>query len=388
MYPNISFFLQDFFGINLPLPIQTFGFFVALAFIISSWTLKLELLRKEKEGLIKAFTKDKLVGKRFDNFTFIMAGFIGFLIGFKLLYIINDYSQLVNDPQGVILSLKGELLGGFIGLIVNIYLKHKESKKQELEKPKLVKETIRPFELVGNITVIAAVAGIIGAKIFHNLENIDDFMADPIGQLLGFSGLTFYGGLICGAAAVIWYARKYNINYKYLCDAAAPSLMLAYGIGRMGCHFSGDGDWGVNNLALKPEWMSFLPDWMWAYSYPNNVLNAGVPIEGCIGNYCNQLPIPVFPTAFYEIIMALSLFAFLWTIRKRIKVPGMLFGIYMMVNGTERFFIEKIRVNTKYILFGNEITQAEIISFCLFISGAAIVWFLYRNSKKKQLTEQ
>ena len=86
--------------------------------------------------------------------------------------------------------------------------------------------------------------------------------------------------------------------------------------------------------------------------------------------------------------MALSLFAFLWTIRKRIKVPGMLFGIYMMVNGTERFFIEKIRVNTKYILFGNEITQAEIISFCLFISGAAIVWFLYRNSKKKQLTEQ
>jgi phosphatidylglycerol:prolipoprotein diacylglycerol transferase len=153
----------------------------------------------------------------------------------------------------------------------------------------------------------------------------------------------------------------------------------------MGCHFSGDGDWGINNLASKPEWMSFLPDWMWAYSYPNNVLNAGVPIEGCIGNYCNQLQIPVFPTAFYEIIMALSLFTFLWTIRRKIKIPGMLFGIYMMVNGIERFFIEKIRVNTKYIIFGNEITQAEIISLCLFISGAIIVWILYRNNKKQQL---
>jgi prolipoprotein diacylglyceryltransferase len=383
MNPNISFFLQDFFGINIPLPIQTFGFFVALAFVISSWTLKLELKRKEKEGHVKAFTSDKLVGKRFDNLTFLLAALVGFLIGYKLLFIINDYHQLVNDPQGVILSLKGHFLGGVIGAIANLYLKHSESKKQELEKPKLIKETTRPFELVGNITVIAALAGIIGAKIFHNLENIDDFMADPVGQLLGFSGLTFYGGLICGAASVIWYAKKYNINYKHLSDAAAPGLMLAYGIGRMGCHFSGDGDWGINNLAPKPEWMSFLPDWMWAYNYPNNVLNAGIPIEGCVGNYCNQLAIPVFPTAVYEIIMALSLFALLWSIRKKIQIPGMLFGIYMMVNGIERFFIEKIRVNTKYILFGNEITQAEIISFCLFITGATIVWILYRKNKNQ-----
>ena len=99
--------------------------------------------------------------------------------------------------------------------------------------------------------MLAAVSGLIGAKIFHNLENMDAFLADPMGQLLSFSGLTFYGGLICGTAVVIWYAKKHNMHYKHIADAAAPGLMLAYGVGRMGCHFSGDGDWGINNLSPK-----------------------------------------------------------------------------------------------------------------------------------------
>ena len=64
------------------------------------------------------------------------------------------------------------------------------------------------MRLFGNITMLAAAAGLLGAKIFHNLENIDAFLADPVGQLLSFSGLTFYGGLICGAAVVIWYGKN------------------------------------------------------------------------------------------------------------------------------------------------------------------------------------
>jgi prolipoprotein diacylglyceryltransferase len=383
MYPNISFFLQDIFGINIPLPIQTFGFFVALAFIFSSWTLKLELKRKEEEGLIYPFEQKKFIGKPTTLLNLVLAGIIGFLIGFKLVYAFLNYQEFVLNPQELILSTKGNHFSGLIFAVANIFIKFKEGQNQKLKSPKLITEKIRPFELVGNITMIAAISGILGAKIFHNLENINDFIADPIGQLLSFSGLTFYGGLICGAAAVIWYGKKHNINYKHLSDSAAPGLMLAYGIGRMGCHFSGDGDWGINNPNPKPEWMSFLPDWMWSYDYPNNVLNAGIPIKDCIGNYCNHLAIPVYPTAFYEIIMALLLFSFLWLIRKRIKIPGMLFGIYLMVNGVERFIIEKIRVNTKYILFGNEITQAEIISSCLFILGGIIIWRLYRKNEIK-----
>ena len=382
MYPNISYFLNDLFGIYIPLPIQTFGFFVALAFIFSSWTLALELKRKEKIGLIKAVKQTKLIGQKISTTQLISAGCIGFVLGYKLIYAALNYSEFAGNPQAVILSTEGHFIGGLLGATLNAFLKHREYKKQELDQPKTVSETVHPYQLVGNITLIAAVAGILGAKIFHNLENIDDFLADPIGQLLSFSGLTFYGGLICGAIAVIYYAKKYGINYKIISDAAAPGLMLAYGIGRMGCHFSGDGDWGITNLAPKPEWLSFLPDWAWAYTYPNNVINAGVPIEGCVGPYCNELLYPVFPTPIYEIVMALGLFALLWYLRKRINISGMLFGIYMVVNGIERFLIEKIRVNTKYILFGQEITQAELISLAMIIIGLAIVYRLYAQTKK------
>lgn len=382
MYPNISYLLNDLFGINIPLPIQTFGFFVAIAFLLSSWTLSLELKRKEKEGLIKPTKRKKIIGKKVSDQELIVQGIVGFLVGYKLLYAGLNYSDFVNNPQGMILSTEGHFLGGLLGAFINAYMKYREVKKEELDTPKTITETVHPFQLVGNITMIAAVSGIIGAKLFHNLENIDEFLADPIGQLLSFSGLTFYGGLICGAVAVIYYAKKYGIHYKIISDAAAPGLMLAYGIGRMGCHFSGDGDWGINNLAPKPEWMSFLPDWTWAYTYPNNVINAGVPIEGCIGNYCNELMYPVYPTPLYEIVIALGLFAFLWSIRKRISVPGVLFGIYMIVNGLERFFIEKIRINTNYIIFGKEITQAEIISFALIITGLIIVFRLLKGQRK------
>ena len=382
MYPNISYLINDLFGIYIPLPIQTFGFFVALAFIFSSWTLALELKRKEKIGLIKAVKHTKLIGQKISITQLISAACIGFVLGYKLLYAALNYSEFVGNPQAVILSTEGHLMGGLLGATLNAFLKHREYKKQELDQPKTVSETVHPYQLVGNITLIAAVAGILGAKIFHNLENIDDFLADPIGQLLSFSGLTFYGGLICGAIAVIYYAKKYGINYKIISDAAAPGLMLAYGIGRMGCHFSGDGDWGITNLAPKPEWLSFIPDWAWAYTYPNNVINAGVPIEGCVGPYCNELLYPVFPTPIYEIVMALGLFALLWYLRKRINISGMLFGIYMVVSGLERFLIEKIRVNTKYILFGQEITQAELISLAMIIIGLAIVYRLYAQTKK------
>ena len=382
MYPNISYLLNDLFGVYIPLPIQTFGFFVALAFIFSSWTLALELKRKEKIGLLKAVNRPKVIGQKISPTQLLSTAFVGFIIAYKLLYAVFNYSDFVANPQAIILSTDGHFMGGLLGAVLNAFLKYREYKKQELEQPKTISETVHPYQLVGNITMIAAVAGILGAKIFHNLENIDDFLADPIGQLLSFSGLTFYGGLICGAIAVIYYTKKYGIHYKIISDAAAPGLMLAYGIGRMGCHFSGDGDWGITNLAPKPEWLSFLPDWAWAYTYPHNVINAGVPIEGCVGPYCNELLYPVFPTPIYEIVMALGLFALLWYLRKRINIAGMLFGIYMVVNGLERFFIEKIRVNTKYILFGQEITQAELISLAMIISGLAIVYRLYTQAKK------
>ena len=172
----------------------------------------------------------------------------------------------------------------------------KENNKTRLDTPKEIEKTIHPYQLVGNMIMIAAVSGIIGAKIFANLENWDEFLDDPWGQLFSFSGLTFYGGLILGTISIAYYAKKYNIKLINLVDVFAPALILAYGIGRIGCHLSGDGDWGIVNTASKPEWMSFLPDWMWSYNYSHNVLTSSdfnervisgemTYIDGCSGTF-------------------------------------------------------------------------------------------------------
>ena len=380
MYPTISHLIYDLFGVNIPLPIQTFGFWVAIAFIAASWVVSSELKRKEKEGFLSTTTIKEQIGLSLTPNEIISSIITGFIIGFKGIEALFNYADLVNNPQDFILSTRGHLLGGIIIAAIAYYPKWRENKAQKLSTPKTIEKTIHPYELVGNMTMIAAVSGIIGAKIFHNLENMDIFLADPVGQLLSFSGLTFYGGLIAGAISVIWYAKKYNVNTKYLIDSAAPGLMLAYGVGRIGCQMSGDGDWGIDNLAPKPECISFLPDWVWSYTFPHNVINAGVPIEGCTGNFCMELANPVWPTAFYEVIMSLAIFGILWAMRKRIKVPGTLFFIYLAFNGVERFFIEKIRINTEYNILGG-ITQAEIISFCLVLTGIIGTAYLYKNKK-------
>ena len=385
MYPTLSHLIYDIFGIYIPLPIQTFGFWVAMAFLLASWTLTLELKRKEKLGIIKPTEKLELIGVKLSFSDLFFSLLWSFLIGFKLVEACFNYSDLVVNPQAFILSTRGHLTGGILFAIIFTFFKWNKNKKEQLETPKKITTQIHPYQLVGNITMIAAISGIIGAKIFHNLENFDLFLKDPIGQLISFSGLTFYGGLIGGAVGVLWYTKKYNIRPLIICDATAPSLMLAYGVGRIGCQMSGDGDWGIDNLSPKPEWMSFLPDWMWSYKFPHNVIREGVPMQDCGSEvwypYCYELSNPVWPTAFYETVICTIFFLFLWRIRKKIKTSGVLFCIYLFLNGIERFMIEKVRINNEYDIF-NGITQAEIISFCLLLSGIFGSLLLIKNNKR------
>ncbi|MEZ4773457.1 MAG: prolipoprotein diacylglyceryl transferase [Bacteroidia bacterium] len=386
MYPRISDILNDIFGWDIILPIQSFGFFVALCFIAAYLVLQADLKRRQGLGEFKTHKVKVTLGGPIKE-TEILINFLLFgILGFKVGLMIDDYAAFAHNPQAAILSMKGSVPWGLAFAVAGGGYKFYEFWKRRNDKPQVVEQEQGILNELGTVLTIAFVAGILGAKIFHNLEYIHDFIEDPIGSLLSFSGLTFYGGLICAAVGIGWFVVKKGYPLLPFADAFAPALMLGYGIGRIGCQTAGDGDWGIANTAPKPDWMSFLPDWMWAYNYPHNVLNDGIPIEGCTGDYCHVLATPVFPTPFYEIVMALVIFAGLWLIRKRMPYWGQLSGIYLFFNGLERFLIEKIRVNSTYNIFGAEITQAEIISSVLMIFGIVLFYYATFKWKKQSAT--
>jgi phosphatidylglycerol:prolipoprotein diacylglycerol transferase len=222
---------------------------------------------------------------------------------------------------------------------------------------------VSPSSIMGTVTVITVFGGFAGAKLFHILENLDDFFAAPLSMIFSSGGFTFYGGLVFASIGVVWYVKKKGLGVGRFIDAVAPTLILAYGIGRIGCHLAGDGDWGIeSDPGARP---AFLPEWLWAETYPNNILT-GAP-----------LPAPVYPTSLYEFAAGLLLFGFLWMIRKHKHAPGWLFSMYLLVAGIERFVIEKIRVNNEFDLLGFSVTQAEVISIALValgVLGLARTW--------------
>jgi len=375
MFPTLGHLLSYLTGNHITLGFPTFGLLVALSFIAAAGVLMLELKRKEKVGLFKSWKEKFTVGEKPTVTETLGNAVFGFLLGYKIVYAFQNGSAFTENPANIIISTDGNIIGGILAALVYAGYSYYQKNKVALAQPLVKEEEVHPYQLVSTITIIAAISGIIGAKIFHNLENWNDFVADPIGALTSFSGLTFFGGLIFGAGAVVWYVRKKGMNPLSVADSVAPGLILAYALGRMGCQLSGDGDWGIANTNPKPGWLNWLPDWMWSFNYPHNVSGEGVQIPGCVGEYCSVLPIPVYPTPIYETIMGLLIFVFLWSIRKKIDKPGMMISAYLLLAGIERFLIEQIRVNTEYNILGG-ITQAEIIATILIILGATgLVYF-------------
>lgn len=427
MYPNLYFFFKETFGIKIGFLrfINSFGFFVAIAFLVAAALLAHELKRKSKQGLLHPTEMKHVVGKPASITELVLNFLLGFLLGYKIIALFFLSSDATQDPQAYIFSTMGNLPAGLITGALFAFLKYWEKKKHQLAKPEERTVRIWPHDRVGELTIIALVVGLIGARLFDIFENWDSFLEDPLARIFSGGGLTFYGGLICSTAVIIYYARKHKIGIRHLADAIAPSLMIAYAIGRMGCQTAGDGDWGVYNTAYKvdsashivlagpkafdsavlaypkyfyenpnlhhtsfqkPSALGFLPNWFFAYNYPHNVNKVGVPIAGCEDNYCAQLPVPVFPTPLYEIIACTILFFILWGLRDRLKPVGALFCLYLILNGIERFFIEKIRVNNRIHwmeFLGIYPTQAEVISFALVIAGILLWIFLNQKYRAK-----
>lgn len=382
MYPRISDLINDLFGSNILLPVQTYGFFVALAFLAAGYILYLELGRKEKAGLIPERRKTVTKGKAPQPGEYIISTLIYFIIGFKGTAIFTDYQNFAHNPQGFLLSGQGSITGGIVVAALVVLYIFLNGRKQQLKKPFEEEVIIHAAQLTPAIVLIAAITGILGAKIFDLAEHLNSFFKDPVGSLLSFSGLTFYGGLIVAAFAVGYYGERNKIKWPLMADAVAPALMLAYGIGRIGCQLSGDGCWGIPNPEPMPEWLSFLPDWMWSFNFPHNVIKEGIPISGCDGEFCYELGQAVFPTSFYETTLSLLFFLGLWFLRKKIAIPGVLFGIYLILNGTERFLIEFIRVNIQYPFIGLHASQAQFIALGIIISGIGSIIYFIRFRKK------
>ena len=385
MYPDLSYLLHALIGTspdNALSIVKTFGLFLILAFLGSAATLRTEFRRKEKAGLLKPVRSTVIVGREATPYEIGSNAVLGFLLGFKLPYIMMHFGDFQKDAAEVLLSVKGTLVWGIVGAAALGYLKYRDGQKQKLPKPEQKSVDVWPSQRVGDITVVAAVSGIIGAKLAAPLESAESFRAfleNPLGQLLSGSGLAIYGGLILAAAVVLWYTTRRGIPAVQMMDATAPALMVGYGVGRLGCQLSGDGHWGIVNTLDQPSWW-FLPDWLWAFDYPHNVLNEGIPIDGCVWHYCHVLPQAVFPTPIYESIMALSIAALLLFLGRRIRIPALVFFIYVILTGVERFFIEKIRVNPDIEFLGIHATQAEYISVVLILLGiGGVIWSLTRK---------
>lgn len=429
MYPNLHFAFKEWFGVDWEWAklFNTFGLMMACSFIVAAIILHRELKRRAKLGLFSYQEEKMVVGQPASVAELLVHFILGFLIGFKLVGGLID-GGLTEDARTYISSSKGNILTGLAMGGILTYLKWREKEKVKLAKPETRTIRVWPQDRVADITVIAAVAGLLGAKLFHNFENWSTFVKDPIGQLFSVDGLTFYGGLIVAAAAIIWYARKKNIALLHLTDSVAPALMIAYAIGRIGCQVSGDGDWGIFNSAYAStpsgqvvladsthnlensvknsakyfsgiieeqgkvpaagfKAPSFIPQWMVAMNYSHNVNESGIAIQGWEKEkYGTMLPAPVFPTPFYETVVCTILFFILWRLRRRIKIPGRIFAIYLVMNGVERFFVEKIRVNTHYDILGFKPTQAEIISTLLVLGG---IWmYIYAGKRQAAKTAQ
>ena len=209
-----------------------------------------------------------------------------------------------------------------------------------------------------SIVAVSTVAGILGAKLWHVLETPHQLLAHPADLLFDRAGFAWYGGLIVGILALLWQARVYKLTPLRMLDLAAPAASVGYGVGRMGCLISGDGDYG------KP---TSLP---WGMSFPNGLVPTTQRVH---------------PTPIYELLGALFIAWILWR-RGSPESPrplGQITGEYLVLSGVARFLVEFIRINPR-VLWG--MTNAQVASLGAVVFGLGLV--LYARSHAAALTAE
>jgi phosphatidylglycerol:prolipoprotein diacylglycerol transferase len=219
-------------------------------------------------------------------------------------------------------------------------------------------------EPVGDLVFAAVIGGLLGGKIYYAV------LMHDASALLSRAGFVFWGGLIGGIIACYMVLRVKHLSFTRVSDVAGIGIAAAYSIGRTGC-------WAVGDDYGRPF------NGFGAVSFPN-----GAP-PSTVSNMTQLFHIPapataspnqvlsVYPTQLYEVALGFVMFLILWRLRNHKHAEGWLFGLYCVLAGIERFFMEFLRAKDDRFLFGT-FTTAQAIAL-LFAIGGGVWMYLRRN---------
>lgn len=226
-----------------------------------------------------------------------------------------------------------------------------------------------PKDLAGNITLVALIAGVVGAKLLYVLEHWQSFLASP-SLMFSAGGLSYFGGFLLATAAIWWYAGRKKLAFLTVADATVPGLMIGYGVARLGCHFAGDGDYGF------PTTLPWGTDYSGGTMPPSEAFRNFPEITSQFAGGIVPNDTLCHPTPVYELILCTMFFAVMWHFRTRISVKGGMFMLYLVLAGLERFLIEFLRINPR--VFAG-LTQYQLLAAGLVVAGIVGWWILSRK---------
>jgi phosphatidylglycerol:prolipoprotein diacylglycerol transferase len=237
-----------------------------------------------------------------------------------------------------------------------------------------------------NVVTLVVLAGITGAKLWHELQNPHELVAAwhqivlpgvkaPWQVFLNFlrwfqAGFAWYGGLLAGIATLMWQGRSARfkgslegtqgerVGALRMLDLAAPATAIGYGVGRIGCLTSGDGDYGINTT---------LP---WGVHMAKDALVPPTPPNALVQ-----------PTPIYELLFALVVFWIVWKLAEKHKPIGWLTGLYLVLSGFGRFLVEFVRINPR-IYFGHTMSNAQVAALASMVAGALLMFWAVKANRQ------
>jgi phosphatidylglycerol---prolipoprotein diacylglyceryl transferase len=232
-----------------------------------------------------------------------------------------------------------------------------------------------------NVVALVVIAGVIGAKVWHELQDVGELRAallvigrpgwaHPVEVVKSFlhwfqAGFAWFGGMVAGIATLMWQGSQARfkgpaegtlgkkVGALRMLDLAAPAAAIGYGVGRIGCLTSGDGDYGIKTT---------LP---WGVHMAKNAL---VPTSDLVQ-----------PTPVYELLFSLVLFWLLWQWGKKSHPVGWMTGVYLVLSGVGRFLVEFVRINPKLYL---GMSNAQVAALLTILAGVALI--AVANAKQMQ----